>query len=108
MRDRQRASAFGRGHRAQAGGTDCSRSPGCRAPHAECSILAAHRLGVSPISCIAFEDSRSGVAAAVLSGALCIGIGDDAELTEAGAHIDNPNFVGICLQYLSDYLRRRL
>jgi HAD superfamily hydrolase (TIGR01509 family) len=43
-------------------------------PHPECYLLATRRLGKSPERCIVFEDSISGVQAAVASGALCIGI----------------------------------
>lgn len=40
--------------------------------------LAAARLGVQAERCIVFEDSRSGVQAAVAAGAACVGVGPEA------------------------------
>ena len=56
-------------------------------PAPECYRLAAERLGVAPERCIAFEDSLSGVAAAVASGALTVGVSPagGAALLERGA-----------------------
>ncbi|MFJ7798326.1 HAD family hydrolase [Pseudomonas sp. NPDC096950] len=47
--------------------------------------LAAAQLERQSDECLVFEDSVSGVRAAVSSGALCIGIGDDHTLTAHGA-----------------------
>jgi sugar-phosphatase len=47
--------------------------------------LAAAQLERQSDECLVFEDSVSGVQAAVSSGALCIGIGDDPSLTAHGA-----------------------
>jgi HAD superfamily hydrolase (TIGR01509 family) len=47
--------------------------------------LAAVQLECQSDECLVFEDSVSGVQAAVSSGALCIGIGDDRSLTTHGA-----------------------
>ncbi len=69
-------------------------------PSGECYLLAASRLGVPSAWCIAFEDSESGVMAALRSGARCIGIGEDAGMTAAGACMIRPSFAGLCLQDL--------
>ncbi|MCW3478447.1 HAD family hydrolase [Neisseriaceae bacterium JH1-16] len=54
-------------------------------PAPGCYRLAAERLGVDIASCLVFEDSPSGVQAAVQSGAGCVGIGDDTSLQRHGA-----------------------
>jgi beta-phosphoglucomutase len=57
-------------------------------PDPECYLLAAHKLHKSPEQCIVFEDSISGVKAAVASQATCIGIGSSSMaplLLQAGA-----------------------
>lgn len=43
-------------------------------PHPECYTLAARQLDVPSSRCLVFEDSLSGVKAAVAAGALCIGV----------------------------------
>jgi len=70
-------------------------------PHPECYLLAAHRLQKPPERCIVFEDSISGVTAAVASGALCIGIRPSSmasPLLQAGARYVMPDFTSISLQ----------
>ncbi|MEB0044138.1 MULTISPECIES: HAD family phosphatase [unclassified Pseudomonas] len=47
--------------------------------------LAAAQLQRHSDECLVFEDSLSGVQAAISSGALCVGIGDDLTLTAHGA-----------------------
>lgn len=51
-------------------GTDVTRSK----PDPEGYILAAHRLEADPVDCYVFEDSLSGLAAGVASGATVIGL----------------------------------
>jgi HAD superfamily hydrolase (TIGR01509 family) len=73
-------------------------------PHPECYLLAAQHLRKSPEQCIVFEDSISGVRAAVASGALCIGIrpsNSASPLLQAGARYVVPDFTSISLQVLS-------
>ena len=69
-------------------------------PHPECYLLAAQYLQKPPEQCIVFEDSISGVKAAVASGALCIGIGPlstASSLLQAGACYVVPDFTSIGL-----------
>jgi len=69
-------------------------------PHPECYLLAAQYLQKPPEQCIVFEDSVSGVKAAVASGALCIGIGPSSmasPLLQAGACYVVPDFTSISL-----------
>ncbi|MGE8147350.1 HAD family hydrolase [Pseudomonas frederiksbergensis] len=54
--------------------------------------LAAAQLERQSDECLVFEDSVSGVRAAVSSGALCIGIGDDQTLTAHGAEQMHEDF----------------
>ena len=69
-------------------------------PHPECYLLAAQYLQKPPEQCIVFEDSISGVQAAVASGALCIGVGPSSRtspLLQAGACHVVPDFTSIGL-----------
>jgi HAD superfamily hydrolase (TIGR01509 family) len=69
-------------------------------PHPQCYLLAVQYLQKSPERCIVFEDSISGVKAAVASGALCIGIRPQnmsAPLLQAGARHVVPDFSSIRL-----------
>jgi HAD superfamily hydrolase (TIGR01509 family) len=43
-------------------------------PHPEVYLSAASALGVQPSTCVAFEDSQSGVSAAKSSGIFCVGV----------------------------------
>lgn len=45
-------------------------------PHPACYLLGARSLGLPPEDCLVFEDSVSGVEAAVAAGATCIGVTD--------------------------------
>lgn len=70
---------------------DCSRPKPDPAPYR----AAMQRLGVDPSVCVAFEDSRSGLAAAVASGAATIGIATalaPADLAAAGAALAVADF----------------
>ncbi len=42
--------------------------------HTDVFLLAAQRLGVSPLRCLAFEDSENGTRAAAAAGMYCIAI----------------------------------
>jgi len=70
-------------------------------PDPGCYLLAAARLGVEPGDCLVFEDSQSGVKAAVQSGALCISIGDDAALLQHGAQALYPDFHALQSRFTS-------
>lgn len=64
-------------------------------PAPDAYVLAAQQLHRSPTECLVFEDSVSGVQAAVGSGALCVGIGHDPFLTDYGASTLFPDFEAI-------------
>jgi len=77
----------------------------CRAgkPDPAPYFAAMERLSVRAQDCIAFEDSRSGLAAARASGALTVGIRsslDDAALVAAGAHHTIQDFTDPALEPL--------
>lgn len=55
-------------------------------PHPDAYLEAARRLGVDIRACIAIEDSLTGLAAAVASGALSIGVPHMVPLPETGDH----------------------
>jgi HAD superfamily hydrolase (TIGR01509 family) len=60
--------------------------------------LAAKQCGVAPEEAMCFEDSVSGVTAAVAAGMKCVGIADSARealLLDAGAEIVVPDFVDL-------------
>jgi HAD superfamily hydrolase (TIGR01509 family) len=74
-------------------------------PHPECYLLAAQYLQKPPEQCVVFEDSISGVKAAVASGALCIGIGSSSmasPLLQAGACCVVPDFTSTSLLVCED------
>jgi sugar-phosphatase len=80
-------------------------------PHPECYLLAAQYLQKPPQRCIVFEDSISGVKAAVASGALCIGLGSPgmpSPLLQAGACYVVPDFTSISLLVHDDDVRTAL
>jgi HAD superfamily hydrolase (TIGR01509 family) len=52
-------------------------------PHPDVYLEAARRLGVSPRSCVAFEDSNVGLAAAHAAGTMAIMVPDIVAPTEA-------------------------
>lgn len=64
-------------------------------PHPEPYLLGAERLGLAPERCVAFEDSPSGIRAAVSAGMPVVGLttGHHAEqLHDAGATLVAPDF----------------
>jgi HAD superfamily hydrolase (TIGR01509 family) len=70
-------------------------------PDPECYALAAGRLGVPAAVCVVFEDSVSGVRAAVAAGAVCVGVQPSGRLarrlTGCGAWHVVPDFLPVRL-----------
>jgi HAD superfamily hydrolase (TIGR01509 family) len=68
-------------------------------PDPECYALAADQLGIPATRCVIFEDSVSGVQAAVAAGALCVGVQPSGRLAqrlvECGAWHVIPDFVRV-------------
>ena len=72
-------------------------------PHPEPYLRAMKATGTAPDTCIAFEDSPSGMASAAASGAYSIGVRsalDDASLRAAGAHMTIQDFTDPALTAL--------
>lgn len=63
-------------------------------PDPEAYLLAADRLGVAADRCVALEDSLPGVAAAVASGAVTIGVPHMVALNDSGAREIWPSLSG--------------
>lgn len=61
-------------------------------PHPDVYLRAAELLGVAPPNCIVFEDSHSGVAAAVAAGMRVIGL-STTEVNLQGTHLTIDNFL---------------
>jgi beta-phosphoglucomutase family hydrolase len=61
-------------------------------PHPEVYLRAAKLLGVAPANCIVFEDSHSGVSAAVSAGMRVIGL-STTEVNLPGTHLTIDNFL---------------
>ncbi|SMH27848.1 haloacid dehalogenase superfamily, subfamily IA, variant 3 with third motif having DD or ED [Rathayibacter oskolensis] len=77
-------------------------------PHPEPYLLAATRLGVDVAHCIAVEDSPTGLAAAIASGAVPVGVPHDAVLEEGGDRTIWPSLSGRTLADLRGLVARRL
>jgi beta-phosphoglucomutase len=58
-------------------------------PHPETFLKAADLLGIAPEKCLVFEDSASGVQAAIAGGMNAIGIGTPEDLPGAIMHLRN-------------------
>ena len=71
-------------------------------PHPEPYLHAARVLGVSPLDCIAVEDSVTGLAAAVASGAVSIGVPLHSPLTEGLGYTIWPTLAGRSVADLRD------
>ncbi|WP_018682928.1 HAD family hydrolase [Actinokineospora enzanensis] len=65
-------------------------------PHPEPYLKACELLGVPPEHAVVFEDSHSGVRAAVAAGARCVGIGDPDLIREGALHTV-PDFTHLTL-----------
>ncbi len=63
-------------------------------PHPEAYLTAAARLGVDAARCVAIEDSLTGLAAAVASGAMTIGVPHLVPLPESDEHTLWPTLAG--------------
>lgn len=64
-------------------------------PHPETFIKAADMLSIIPEKCAVFEDSLSGVEAAIAGGMLAVGIGTPSQLPNAHLHYTNLGEVDI-------------
>lgn len=71
-------------------------------PDPEPYLRAASELGLRPEECIAFEDSKPGVASALAAGAVTVAVERHVPLGEAGAHHLITSFEGLSV----DDLRR--
>lgn len=56
-------------------------------PAPDCYLLGADRIGVSAPDCLVFEDTASGIAAALAAGATCVGIGDGQLAGHGARHV---------------------
>ncbi|WP_254784767.1 MULTISPECIES: HAD family phosphatase [unclassified Curtobacterium] len=75
------AEALGeRGFRVVVAGDDVDRPK----PHPDAYLSAAAQLGVEPTACVAIEDSATGVASAVASGAVTVAVEHIVPLSEIG------------------------
>lgn len=64
-------------------------------PDPEPYLKAAEALGVSPTECVAFEDSRTGLASAEAAGTLAIGVPNIVPIPDAPNRIVIPTLVGL-------------
>ena len=78
-------------------------------PHPEAYLAAAEFLGVNPAHCVAVEDSPAGVAAAVASGAIVIGVPHQVDLPESVLYTLWPTLAGRSVAGLTELFgdRRR-
>jgi HAD superfamily hydrolase (TIGR01509 family) len=74
-------------------------------PHPEAYLTAADVLGVDVRQCVAIEDSPTGIAAAVASGAATIGVEHHAPLSDDSGFIRRDTLVGVTLDDLRAILR---
>ncbi len=86
------ADAFGaRGFRVVVAGDDVEHPK----PHPEAYLTAAAQLGVDPTTCIAIEDSATGVAAAAASGAVTIGVEHIVPLAGTAGDVHLTSLAGV-------------
>jgi len=71
-------------------------------PHPEAYLTAAAFLGVDPAHCVAVEDSAPGVAAAVASGAVVIGVPHQLPLPESVLYTLWPSLAGCTVASLTE------
>ncbi|MBK4347030.1 HAD family phosphatase [Lacisediminihabitans sp. G11-30] len=74
-------------------------------PHPEPYLHAARVLGVSALDCVAIEDSVTGLAAAVASGAVSVGVPLHSPLTEGLGYTIWPTLAGKTVADLGDLFR---
>jgi HAD superfamily hydrolase (TIGR01509 family) len=70
-------------------------------PHPEAYLRAAELLGVNIADCVAIEDSPTGIASALASGATTIGVEHHAPLDDDGAFLRRETLVGVTVDDLS-------
>jgi HAD superfamily hydrolase (TIGR01509 family) len=70
-------------------------------PHPEAYLRAAELLNVSIADCVAIEDSPTGIASAVASGATTIGVEHHAPLDENGTFLRRNTLVGVSVDDLT-------
>ena len=66
-------------------------------PDPESYLLAAERLGVSPESCVAIEDSPSGIGAAEAAGCIVIAVPNQVPIAPAPSRTILPTLAGVAL-----------
>ena len=71
-------------------------------PHPEPYLRGAELLGVDIRDCVAFEDSLPGLASAVASGAVSIGVPHMVTIDESTEHTICPTLAGRTLSHLTD------
>jgi beta-phosphoglucomutase-like phosphatase (HAD superfamily) len=74
-------------------------------PDPETFLLAAKGLKLEPTSCVVFEDSFAGVAAALDAGCKCVALATThtkMELTEVSPHLIVTNFQSLSVAVLED------
>lgn len=69
-------------------------------PFPDAYLQAAATLGVDATQAVAFEDSPTGVRAAVASGAVTIGVPHMVSLDDAGAHHLEPTLEGTTIEHI--------
>lgn len=77
-------------------------------PHPEAYLTAAAKLGVDPRHCVAIEDSPTGLAAAMASGAATIGVEHHAPLPQDGGFTHRHSLSDVSLSELSRILHSAL
>ena len=58
-------------------------------PDPEVFVLGARLMGLTPSECLVFEDAKAGVEAAINGGFQVVGVGNEIELSDADAIIDD-------------------
>ena len=71
-------------------------------PHPEAYLRGAELLGVDIAECVAIEDSLPGLASAVASGAVAIGVPHMVPIAESHDHTTWPTLAGRTVSHLSD------
>ncbi len=77
-------------------------------PDPEAYEVAAQQLGVTPSNCVAIEDSSIGLASAVASGSVAIGVPYQLELPKTGDYHVWPTLVGKTVDSIASIFSRRV